>query len=251
MEGGRSRLFAAAAVPAFAHFVFRQVVVIILVFLRLGLLGGAFCQTLGPAGGILLVDGKALFVDAAAHVAEPLPALGGRNVENVQAGAGRQRRHDQIGGGSAAEQQERPAQHSAQRTAREPCAHPILITGSGHLRGGLVGGDVRKDDDRAAGEDEPQRQLCDVGQKVFAPGVEDGQIAQCCAQHEASAAEHAEQDIVHRAPGRAARHESQRHEHQPRKQGDEPRGHPVLCPVLAARGCAAPGGLAFSLCHVS
>ena len=31
----------------------------------------------------------------------------------------------------------------------------------------------------------------------------------------------------------------------------EPRGHPVLCPVLAARGCAAPGGLAFSLCHVS
>ena len=63
-----------------------------------------------------------------------------------------------------------------------------------------------------------------MGQQVFAPGVEDGQIAQRCAQHEASAAEHAEQDIVHRAPGRAARHESQRHEHQPRKQGDEPRG---------------------------
>ena len=152
---------------------------------------------------------------------------------------------------SAAEQQERPAQHSAQRTAREPCAHTIMITGSGHLRGGLVGGDVRKDDDRAAGEDEPQRKLGDMGQQVFAPGVEDSQIAQRCAQHEASAAEHAEQDIVHRAPGRAARHESQRHEHQPRKQGDEPRGHPVLCPVLAARGCAAPGGLAFSLCHVS
>ena len=65
MEGGRGRLFAAAAVPAFARFVFRQVVVIVLVFLRLGLLGGAFCQTLSPAGGILLVDGKALFVDAA------------------------------------------------------------------------------------------------------------------------------------------------------------------------------------------
>ena len=190
-------------------------------------------------------------MDAAAHVAEPLPALGGRNVKNVQAGAGRQRRHDQIGGGSAAEQQERPAQHSAQRTAREPCAHTVMITGSSHLRGGLVGGDVRKDDDRAAGEDEPQRKLGDMGQKVFAPGVEDGQIAQRCAQHEASAAQHAEQDIVHRAPGRAARHESQRHEHQPRKQGDEPCGHPVLCPVLAARGCAAPGGLAFSLCHVS
>ena len=87
MEGGRGRLFAAVVVLAFAHFVFRQVVVIVLVFLRLGLLGGAFCQTLGPAGGILLVDGKALFVDAAAHVAEPLPALGGRNVKNVQAGA--------------------------------------------------------------------------------------------------------------------------------------------------------------------
>ena len=69
MEGGRGRLFAAVVVLAFAHFVFRQVVVIGLVFLRLGLLGGAFCQTLGPAGGILLVDGKALFVDAAAHVA--------------------------------------------------------------------------------------------------------------------------------------------------------------------------------------
>ena len=69
MEGGRGRLFAAVVVLAFAHFVFRQVVVIGLVFLRLGLLGGAFCQTLGPAGGILLVDGKALFVDAAAHIA--------------------------------------------------------------------------------------------------------------------------------------------------------------------------------------
>ena len=45
MEGGRGRLFAAAAVPAFARFVFRQVVVIGLVFLCLGLLGGAFCQT--------------------------------------------------------------------------------------------------------------------------------------------------------------------------------------------------------------
>ena len=87
MEGGRGRLFAAAAV--LARFVFRQVV-IVLVFLCLGLLGGAFCQTLGPAGGILLMDGKALFVDAAAHIAEPLPALGGRNVKNVQAGAGRQ-----------------------------------------------------------------------------------------------------------------------------------------------------------------
>ena len=76
-----------------------------------------------------------------------------------------------------------------------------MITGSGHLRGGLVGGDVRKDDDRAAGEDEPQHQLCDMGQQVFAPGVEDGQIAQRCAQHETSAAEHTEQDIVHRAPG--------------------------------------------------
>ena len=251
MEGGRGGLFAAVVVLAFTHFVFRQVVVIVFIFLCRGLLSGAFCQTLSPAGGILLVDGKALFVDAAAHVAEPLPALGGRNVKNVQTGAGRQRRHDQIGGGSAAEQQERPAQHSAQRTAREPCAHTIMITGGSHLRGGLVGGDVRKDDDRAAGEDEPQHQLCDMGQKVFAPGVEDGQIAQRRTQHETSAAEHAEQDIVHRAPGRTARHESQRHEHQPRKQGDEPRGHPVLCPVLAARGCAAPGGLAFSLCHVS
>ena len=59
MVGGRGRLFAAVVVLAFAHFVFRQVVVIGLVFLRLGLLGGAFCQRLGPAGGILLVDGKA------------------------------------------------------------------------------------------------------------------------------------------------------------------------------------------------
>ena len=70
-----------------------------------------------------------------------------------------------------------------------------MITGSGHLRGGLVGGDVRKDDDRAAGEDEPQRKLGDMGQQVFAPGVEDGQITQRRAQHEASAAEHAEQDL--------------------------------------------------------
>ena len=43
-----------------------------------------------------------------------------------------------------------------------------MITGGSHLRGGLAGGDVRKDDDRAAGEDESQRKLCDVGQQVFA-----------------------------------------------------------------------------------
>ena len=48
------------------------------------------------------------------------------SVKNVQAGAGRQRRHDQIGGGSAAEQQERPTQHSAQRTAREPVSYTHL-----------------------------------------------------------------------------------------------------------------------------
>ena len=88
---------------------------------------------------------------------------------------------------------------------------------------------------------------------VGPPGTGKTLLARACAGEAGVPfyAEHAEQDIVHRAPSRAARHESQRHEHQPRKQGDEPRGHPVLCPVLAARGCAAPGGLAFSLCHVS
>ena len=42
MEGGRGRLFAAAAVPAFARFVFRQVVVIVLVFLCRGSLNVRF-----------------------------------------------------------------------------------------------------------------------------------------------------------------------------------------------------------------
>ena len=52
MEGGRGGLFAAAVVLALAHFVIRQVV-IVLIFLCRGLLGGAFCQSLSPAGGML------------------------------------------------------------------------------------------------------------------------------------------------------------------------------------------------------
>ena len=238
------RLFSAVV-----FLVLGEIVVIPIVLLRFGLFCRAGRKALGTAGGVLLVDREALFVDAAAHIAEPLPALGGGDVKDVQAGAGRQRRHDQIGGRSAAEQQERPAQHSAQCAAREPCTHPILIAGGGHLRGGLVGGDVRKDDDRTAGEDEAQHKLGDVGQEVFAPGIEDGQIAQRCPHHKASTAEQAEQNVMHRAPCRAARHEGQRHEHQPCEQGDKPRWHPVLRPFFAARGAAPRGSSAFSFCH--
>jgi len=125
----------------------------------------------------------------------------------------------------------------------------ITFGGGGHLRGGLVGGDVRKDDDRTAGEDEAQHKLGDVGQEIFAPGVEDGQIAQRRPHHKASTAEQAEQNIVHRAPCRAARHEGQRHKHQPCEQGDKPRWHPVLRPFFAARGAAPRGSSAFSFCH--
>ena len=99
---------------AVVFLVLGEVVVIPIVLLRLGLFCRAGRKALGTAGGVLLVDREALFVDAAAHIAEPLPALGGGDVKDVQAGAGR---HDQIGGRPAAEQQERPAQHSAQCAA--------------------------------------------------------------------------------------------------------------------------------------
>ena len=66
MERRSLRLFFAVGL-----LVLGEIVVIPIVLLRFGLFCRAGRKALGTAGGVLLVDREALFVDAAAHIAEP------------------------------------------------------------------------------------------------------------------------------------------------------------------------------------
>ena len=208
------------------------------------------CGPLGAAGGVLLVDGHALFMDAAAQFAHPLPQLGGGDIKNVQAGTERQHDHDKVRRRTPAEQQQVAAQQSPQRAAAQPCGHAVLVALSHHPGGRDVGGDVRKHDDRAAGEDQPQQQLEHLPQQVFAPRVQNGQITHRRTQHEAATAKQAEQHLVETFPHRAALHKGQHDEQQPRKQGAQPRGHPLLCPALSPRRCASCCRFSFFCCHL-
>ena len=149
-------------------------------------------KALSTAGGVLFIDRHAFFMHAAAHIAEPLPALGRGDIKDIQAGAQGQHRHDQIGRRPPAEQEQVSAQQSAQHAAAQPGVRAVLVAGSDHLGSGQVGGDIRKHDDRAAGKDQPQQQLEHLHQQVLPPGVEDGQIAHRRAQHKAAAAEQPE-----------------------------------------------------------
>ena len=155
---------------------------------------------LGAAGGALLVDGQAFFLHAAAHAAEPLPHFRRGHVKDVQAGTQGQRPHHEVCRRAAAQQQQIAAQQRPQHTAGEPGVDAVLVAGRHHGGGRQVGGNLRKHDDRAAGKGQPQQQLGDVGQQVFAPGVQNGQITQGRAQHKAAAPKQAEQPIVQRAP---------------------------------------------------
>lgn len=102
--------------------VLKVLVQLVGIFLLVGfffrLRGKALRPAFRAAGGVLLIDGHAFFVHAAAHVAEPLPDFRRGDIKNVQAGAEGQRRHDQIGCRTPAEQQQIAAQHGAQRAAR-------------------------------------------------------------------------------------------------------------------------------------
>ena len=213
-----------------------------------GLAGGL---PLGAAGGILLVDGHALFVGAAAQFTDPLPQFGGGDIKNVQAGTERQHHHHEIRRRTPAEQQQIAAQQGTDGTAAQPGMDAVLIALRYHAGRRDVGGDLGKDDDGAAGKHQPQHQLEHLADEVFAPCVEDGQIADRCAQHEAAAAEQAEQYLVQGLPDRAALHKGQHDEQQARKQGAQPCGHPLLCPALSPRRCASCGRFSFFLCHLS
>ena len=214
----------------------------------LGLAGGL---PLGAAGCILLVDGHALFVGAAAQFTHPLPQFGGGDIKNVQAGTERQHHHHEICRRTPAEQQQIAAQQGTDGTAAQPGMDAVLVALRYHAGRRDVGGDLGKDDDGAAGKHQPQHQLEHLADEVFAPCVEDGQIADRCAQHEAAAAEQAEQYLVQGLPDRAAFHKGQHDEQQARKQGAQPCGHPLLCPALSPRRCASCGRFSFFLCHLS
>ena len=234
--------------------VLKVLVQLVGIFLLVGsffrLRGKALRPAFRAAGGVLLIDGHAFFVHAAAHAAEPLPDFRRGDIKNVQAGAEGQRRHDQIGCRAPAEQQQIAAQHGAQRAAGQPGVDAVLVTGGYHGRRWDIGGDIREYDDRAAGKHQPQQQPCNVGQQVFAAGVQDGQIAQRRAHHKAAAAKHAKQRVVQSLPDRTARHKSQRHEDEAQKQGHQPRRHPVLCPASPALSAAPRSGFSFPFCHV-
>ena len=178
--------------------------------------------------------GCALCVHSAECGAQPLPDLCRGQVKNVQTDAERQHRHDQVCRRPAAEQQQIAAQQCAQCTAAQPCIHAVGIAGSGHLEcRHALRLDIRKNDHGPAGKHQPQDQLEDRGQKVFAPGILHSKAAHGCAQHKAAAAKKSEQHIVQGLPCRISLHKGQHHQQKACEQGAKPCRKPLFGALFA------------------
>ena len=115
----------------------------------------------------------------------------------------------------------------------------FCVAGSRHLKcRHALRLDIGKNDHRAAGKHQPQNQLEDLGQKVFAPGILHSKAAHCRAQHKAAAAKKSEQHIVQGLPCRISLHKGQHHQQKACKQGAKPRRKPLFCAFFAK--CRTP-----------
>ena len=190
-------------------------------------------------GAAVGIDGQPLVPRAARHAGQPLPDVGGGDVKDVAAGAGRQRHHDQVGRRTAAQQQQRAAQKPPDRPAAEPGVDPVVVAGHPHLgHREPLGRDVRKDHRRPAQKSQPQQQLDHAGGHRLFPGGQHGHIADRRPQHETAGPKQPEQDVVGGVPGGLPVYKSQQSQQDAPEQGDAAGQQPALGLLPAA---AAPG----------